>query len=390
MPCFLSEDDEKGLEDFRLLNPHTTDEELVLLVNNDQFRTIKSGMAQYLESISDSMRTVVNGRLALAATEEFPTIGSITSNDKYQFNGAETPRSLENVLTNGINISVDPMGLEQLRLAYEQASDGILPVTELVKNQQILGVNGFMSSKISLAVHDAVDHTWTFAMLKRNGYLDKYHGLFDSVGNPETTDIFKREGEMVASIAFGVRYWATVENGFEPFISSSKMLGHMDDLFDKDKLHPLHMSAYKILRELGRSPNSREAQSLGFNYSNYVIELNEQRRKYGKIKQRDPQSKRVIGELDPLGPDYLSLFVETHHELLNSDNKHRNELLRFHILLEEFLCANGSGRLGPEDSLQLKAQDMAKIDLSKTTLPPSRIQWMSRNYGFSAIRDSIL
>ena len=38
MPCFLSEDGERGLEDFRLLNPHTTDEELVLLVNDDQFR----------------------------------------------------------------------------------------------------------------------------------------------------------------------------------------------------------------------------------------------------------------------------------------------------------------------------------------------------------------
>lgn len=101
-------------------------------------------------------------------------------------------------------------------------------------------------------------------------------------------------------------------------------------------------------------------------------------------------TKKVEGELDPFSADYLSFFVEMHHQLLSSHNKHRDNLLRYHILLEEYLCAVGSGQLSPEQELVIRVQDMKDIDFSQTKLPPSRIQWMTRNYGFSAIRDAIL
>lgn len=181
-----------------------------------------------------------------------------------------------------------------------------------------------------------------------------------------------------------------MENGFRPLLDTEYLLKQMDQMFDSGKLDERHLAAYKILRKLGQQPFSREAQSLGFVYSNYVTELQEQRRKHGKIKQRDPRSNRVTGELDPASPDYLSFFVELHHELLSSTNKHRNDLLRTHILLEEWLCAVADGGIDPSYQLIVKAQELRQMDFSKTTLPPSRINWMARNYGFSAVRDAII
>lgn len=291
---------------------------------------------------------------------------------------------------NGVRISIDPSGLEDIRAAHAMADRGILPIIEIVKNKEVLGVNGFMSSKIALAIHDAIDHTMGFQIAARTGLLSKYANMFESIGNPQHTDIFKREGEVLASIGFGVRYWANLEHGFVPLISAKDLLVKMDALFDKGQLSDRHMEAFKLLRSLVHNDSSREAQSLGFVFSNYIVELDEQRRKYGKIKQKDLVTKRVVGELDPLSADYLSFFIEMHHQLLNSHNKHRDNLLRYHILLEEYLCAIGSGKLDPAEELIIRVQDMKDIDFSQTKLPPGRIQWMTRNYGFSAIRDAIL
>ncbi len=390
MPCFMNEDQEAGWQDFQHIVPHTTDEELTLLTNREQFGAIQQDLQAFLDTENGEHRRLAEERLAPKTSPGNPNHGAIRWNDRYQFNGNESPRSMENMLENGVRISVDPACLDEIKEAHMIADDGILPLLELVKNKEVLGVNGFMSSKISLAVHDSLDHVLGFSIAERTGLLAKFNDLFESIGNPQHTDIFKREGEVLASIGFGVRYWANLEHGFVPLITAPDLLSHMDQLFDDDKLETRHMAAFKILRELAQDPSSREAQSLGFVFSNYVVELDEQRRKHGKIKQKDLATKKVIGELDPFSADYLSFFTEMHHQLLYSHNKHRDNLLRYHILLEEYLCAVASEKIPPEEELVIRVQDMASLDFSHTTLPPKRIQWMTRNYGFSAIRDAIL
>jgi hypothetical protein len=39
------------------------------------------------------------------------------------------------------------------------------------------------------------------------------------------------------------------------------------------------------------------------------------------------------------------------------------------------------------NSLTIDGDDLDKIDLSEISLPPERVMWMARNYGFTAIRD---
>lgn len=376
IPCYMQEDAGEALQAFRSIRANTTKEESVLLTNDEQFKTMHAALGEHLIETEDDMRQ--------AASEH---LQDIKKADKYQFSNT-TERSLENMLRNGMTITIDETNAEEIKKAGKVAGEGILPVTEYLKNEKILGVSGFMGSKISLAVHDFMDHMWTFAMIEEAGLLDKYSDMFDSIGNPEATDIFKREGETIASIAFGVRYFQTMPSAFGPIFRSSQIESHFENMFVNGQLSERHMQAFQNIKKLLRG--SMEWQSLGFVFSNYITEVDEQRRKHGKIKQRDPRTRHVLGELDPFSADYMSFFVEAHREVLSPKNKHRDDLFRFHILLEEYLSSYAKGELPKDEPLTLKLDELRKLDFTKTTLPPQRIQWMAANYGFTATRDAII
>jgi hypothetical protein len=383
LPAYMDDDPQRGLETFRAVQPHTTQEEMVLLVKDDQFMDIHAGVRQHLEERGPAINDEVAGRLD-------PHTGQIAINDRLQFKGRETSSSLENILRNGIELTVEPDAIGPLKTVAEATGRGSIPITEQIKNLRLITINGFRGSKISHATHDAMDHAWTFDLLKKKGLLDDYSELLQSIGNPHLTNIFFREGEAIASIAFGVRYWSIVEPGFKPVMSCIDIRNKMDEHFDAGQLTaPRHMRAYRVIRELANDPNAREAQCLGFAFSNYFTELDEQRRKHGKIKQKDLSTGEISGELDPLSADFLSLFIETHHEVSKSENKHRNDLFVFHIILEEFLRDIGTGKLPPDAALNVRVQDLRTRDMTHTTLPPERLHWMFRNHGFTSTKDSI-
>ena len=314
-----------------------------------------------------------------------PKTGQIAKNDRYQFNGNETARSLGEMLQSGIVVAIDPERLPIVRSAKEKVGTGPLPLIEVLKNDRILSINGLADSKISLAVHDSMDHVWLFNLMHKKGFHEKFYEFFESIGDPSFTDIYKREGEIVASIGFGVRCYATQESGFVPLIDTQQLRDIFEDYFDSGVLQGRHMDAFRILRNI--HPHSREWQSLGFTYSNNVMELNEQRRKHGKIKVRDPQTHKITGEFSELDPDYLALFIELHHELLSSKNKTRNNLFMFHILFEEYLQGIADGDISIDQPLNIHMQHLDQYSFDKTSIPADRIRWMFRNYGFTATKD---
>lgn len=377
IPCFLDFDITEGLEKFRGLNPSTADEEMALLLTNGQFVDLYSKLADYLLSVDGEIHSSLEPRLE-----------AMRQADKNEFNDAEN-RSLEFMLREGMTISFDigdDSARQRLAEAYQIAGEGVLPVTEYVKNDRILQVNGFTGSKLSLAIHDFMDHIWTFDVIQRSGLLDRYSKMFASVGNPELTDIFRREGEMVASIAFGVRLFQTMPSAFEPLMDSFAIEEHLDSLFVEGTLEERHMHAYRAIKGMRRG--SVEWQSLGFSFSNYITELDEQRRKHGKIKQRDPATRRLVGELDPFSPDYMCFFIDAHREIVSPENKHRDDLFRIHILIEECLhAAANNGMSGPHRILLSGLRD---IDFRGTVLSANRLQWMRNNYGFTANKDVII
>ncbi|HRJ06245.1 MAG TPA: hypothetical protein PK096_03610 [Candidatus Saccharibacteria bacterium] len=375
-PALTTVDRDEALDQFRAVIPNTIDEEMVVLINDEQFDELHAGLHEYLETVDEEIEESIQANLV-----------EIARADRMEFSGRVT-RSLENMRENGMVISIDPANAEEILRAHQQAGDGILPVTEYVKNGKILGVNGFLGSKVSLAVHDFMDHLWGFDMIEKAGILDRYADMFDSIGSPQSTDIYKREGEIVASVAFGVRYFHTLPSAFGPLMRSSQIEAHLDDLFVDGDLEERHMEAYRTLK--GMRKGSMDWQSLGFSFSNYLTELDEQRRKFGRIKQVDPKSKRLVGELDPFSPDFVCFFIDTHQQLMSSKNKHRDDLFRFHILLEEYLTAFATGQIPQDQPFVVKPDELRDIDFSVTTLPHQRLRWMRNNLGFTATRDAIV
>lgn len=149
------------------------------------------------------------------------------------------------------------------------------------------------------------------------------------------------------------------------------------------------MNAFRIVRAM--TPETRERQSLGFTYSNYVTELDEQRRKHGKIKQRDIYTHEVLGELSVTDPDFLSFFIEFHHDqLMKSGNKHRDRLFRTHILFEEYLHSISEDKLASDAIFRVKVQQLDDYPYEHSSLHPRTIRWMLRNYGFTASKDELL
>lgn len=348
----------------------------MLLINDAQFTKMHDDLHDALAESEEQIETGVEENLV-----------NIRDADRYQFSGKAT-RSLERVRQTGFEMAVHSDTIDAIKKAQELAGDGNIPVAEHLKNERILDINGFAGSKISLAVHDNIDHIWMFDLLDRIGLLDRYSELFSSVGNPESTDIFKREGEMVASVAYGVRYFHAMPSGFGPNIRSSHIEEHMDKLFTSGMLEPKHLNAYRTIKQYRKG--SMEWQGLGFAFSNYLVELDEQRRKHGSIKQRDNRTNEIIGELDPFSPDYICFFIDAHQELYNPANKHRNDLFRFHILLEQFLVSVAKDEVPLDEPLVLKINQLRSLDFKQTALPFQRIKWMFRNFGFTAVKGAII
>jgi len=98
----------------------------------------------------------------------------------------------------------------------------------------------------------------------------------------------------------------------------------------------------------------------------------------------------VQGELDPFAPEFLSFLIETHHELSKPSNKHRNSLFRFHILMEEYLANYVKGEFDQDSFMSIPMDKIDQIDLKGISIPPTRVQWMFKNYGFTATRECIV
>ncbi len=307
----------------------------------------------------------------------------IQKTDKYQFEG-KTDRSLDRMRRDGLVLGVDAQDRDKIRRLADNPLLSVRPLLEFVKNERIFSVSGFKGSKASLVVHDALDHLWTFDLLDRIGLIKKYEEMFDAIGNPEKLDIFRREGEAVASISYGVRAFEGVAPGFKALIGARQIVGIVQEM--RGRLAERHTDALHIMNNL--ESNGTEWRSLGYTFSNYITELDEQRRTYGSIKYRDPKTKRVSGELDPFSPDYLCFFIEAHHALLDSANKHRNALFYIHFLIEEYLRAVSKTPNVKPISIKLGLLDGASLRYS-SAVPNEVSEWMFRNYSFTANRNLV-
>jgi len=384
-----AEDSAEAFSRYKAFPYHTTEEELALLLNETQFADFYRWLKIHLDERKKDIH-----RSSITYLREIVEV------DKQQFD-VEEGRSLEVMLKTGLSIALPPNeeALGIWNRALDMCGDGPTPVTEVLKNERIVEISNLTNSKISHVVHDAIDHLWFINVLNQYNLFTKYERLFDGIGNPIYTNIYKRESEAIASISFGVRSWSNFQVGYVPQFSIDRIAQKFDEHLENRLLEDLHSEAHRIIRRLAQDPLCREAQSLGFVFSNYCTELDEQRRRYGSIKFRNKKTNRVEGELDPWGADYLSFFIEAHHLLVGAGEKrpdgkprvkHRDTLLRMHLMLESQLADRARARKGEGIRLTFHPENLNEFDFSSINLSPERIRWISHNFGFTAVRESVV
>ncbi len=376
---FLTESTTEALDAFKAI-PFSTSQEEVLVgcLNETEFVKCHKVLHEFLQA--------TQGEIHNYAATTF--VESRDDCDRIQKNGDGT-RSLDVMLSEGLHLSLMAGSVEEIAKAQQDSGNGPIPVLELMKSRRVLQLAGLENSKVSHAIHDALDHIWFFDLLRRAGVLKRHEELFNRLGAPQDWDLFQRAGECVASISFGVRLFANQPAGFVPLHSVFDIERDVSEAaLQAGGLEKNHIPAFKKLRELTSQPQSLESQSLAFVWSNYLVELNEQRRKDGEILERT--SGAGWSPLDPRSIDYLSFFIDGHTELHNPKNKHRDNLFRVHLSLEEYFASStileGAGKI-------LKWSELSDPNaefLLNSSLPAKRIEWMAKHYGFTALRDSAI
>lgn len=374
LDVLLAENRYEALLEFRAIQPGTSDDELALLLNDSQFGELHMRVHDVLESSASRIHEDV---VKLVAQHR--------ADDRAQFERADG-HPMARLRQEGVRVLVLPAHITVLKDLQRQAASGPVPLTEYIKNERILSVDRFDGAKVSHVIHDFMDHAWLFDLLEEKGVLADHQRLFNGVGNPHLTDVFKREGEIVASIGFGVRLWAAQQVGFTPLYRLDDICGVFDRRFVAgDPMEQPALDSYRHVKRLAQNPSLRESQSLEFVFSNYMVELDEQRRKHGRIWFDDGRATEKK-ELDPWGVEFLSYFVAAHRVIFDSKSKHRDALLRTHILVEEFLMSDmaAQGR-----ALHLRLADLRNPVTRNPSIPAERVAWMARNYGFSAYKPTV-
>ncbi len=298
-------------------------------------------------------------------------------NDEYE-QRQRPKRSLAQLREHGIIISVNPQDIELIR--QTSTKDAVCTILDKVKNKRIISINGFSDSKASLSIHDTFDHFWTYDLLDRTGILDRYHSFLQSVGNPQDTDIFSREGELAASMSFEWRASHTPERNFKPLLAFSQIQRILEKTIPTTKTDN-QKRAEKILTSL--DPQGEEATRLSSGYSGILIEFMEQRRKYGFIRKLD-QNYQPIGNLSLLDPEYLALVIEINHLLADPTTQTKNALFNIEALVEDYLLALAQNETTKD--LSIKLEDIRTFDPTTSRISPARQEWLRNNPFHTATR----
>lgn len=287
-------------------------------------------------------------------------------------------RKLASVLERGLSVKVLPGFYNDLD--ESKPLDAEVVLLEQFKNQRVIEVAGLKNSKVSFLLHDLFDHIWFSSFLDRTpGFMQKYEKFFQKIGNPVTRDLFCREGELTASIAFEFRLYLA-SNDYVPLYGINEIINVFEKSRQNGTLTPLQEEAYNILKN-EKQYNSQFFHSLPFIYSGVMIELMEQRRQYGFIKVHTDDS---ISYFQAQDPEYAALIVQSCELLWQNIDEVKSILLKIALFGETLL---GSSACKKEtEAVIARIQDIESLDVSTLPLSKEKVAWFKNNLGFGATR----
>lgn len=326
-----------------------------------------------VKTADESIKAALPGRMAERVNGKY----GHKWNDRYE--QKQSPkRSLEILRERGIEIKISPEDVAYIQAEYTSESD--FAILDKVKNKRIASINGLTGSKLSLSIHDIFDHFWGFDTLDKEGVLGRYASFLQSVGNPQNTDLFKREGELIGSIFYEWRSAHLPERQFKPIFTNAD-IARVFNKASVGRLSPNQQEAVAILENL--DPESTEAKRLPAIYSGIAVELMEQRRKHGFIRRLD-ESFAPTGVVPILDPEYAALIVEVNHILSRDDAKAEKVLFNIEAVIEDYLVGLAQG--GANETLVVTPDSIESFDAENSRLSSKRQDWLRKNLFHAATR----
>lgn len=380
-----AENDEAAVRIFQEIEAHTAVQVQAKQISPQEFAELFYLVQEYLENAEPELTKTLEARIHKIGE----TKGQILWNDLYEI--SQNPRrTLEVVREKGVRIELPSEYIDMLRdNRGDVENNPACPILEHIKNQKIFKISGFTNSKASLTIHDLFDHYWTYDHLDKAGIFEKYRAFLDKVGNPQNTDMFNRESELIASTVFGTRLFHVKEDGFVPFFRFDQIQRVLaKSITSSDQPSENQLRVLQALQTI--DPESNMAKTFCYTVSNMAIERMEQKRKHGAIKTL---SRNAEGSLEPtevmalLDPEYLALMFDITQMILDPENRANEALLSISVVVEEYLLKLAQSKPGTvHEPLVVRIDDINGKDLVNTTLPPGRVDWLATHAGFASTK----
>ena len=263
--------------------------------------------------------------------------------------------------------------------------DRDIPIIEKLKNLKVFQINDFSPSKGSLISHDIFDHLWFAAKLEEEGIFQRYHELYSRLGNPHLKDIFSREGELYASIAFDFRSFQIAEPNYRPFFSIESIKEVLENSIQDKTSSANQKKALELI--VSADEKSLFLKGLCYIFSGMAIELIESNRKHGFIRVLDRQGN-PYGYFNFFDPEHVAFIVEAVHYLFKNFERNRQILINTTLLIEDHMSAIATQDNPSQFSIGLEDIEIVG-EVSTVNISERKKEWIKRNLNFETRRYSI-
>ena len=284
------------------------------------------------------------------------------------------------------------------------AEETTIPLSELVKNLKIVdygfkNAGGKVLGKISLASHDVHDHARAFWLLEKEGLFTEagvdrpsYPGLMGSLTDPLKTGIFKREGELVASVAYDWRSYFDLPPASNPPLALAEIRTHFLNADSRgqplSKNQAAALSYVEQLLEVDPEGISEPARKLRHIVGGVWSEFLEQKRKTEAALF--PRLDGTYQRLSMTNPEYLAFVIDAARVMERNGPQLLHALTENNLQIERYL--QDLATLPDEDSvpqLRFSPADIIKPEGAGDGVPAATREWLVRHPGFNTRRAPI-
>lgn len=292
----------------------------------------------------------------------------IRTSDHNQDRDRVSPRSLHYFMHNGLAVVVQDTALEVANRQLEITGAAGLPLLEQLKAERLFTVNGFADSRVIHLLHDVLDHPWLFTQLESAGVFSKYASFLDSVDMVDTSFLYSRQAELIASVGFGSRRWQLAKTQDEPMVLTDGHIEHILGTASDDTCE----QAWDAYSDLEDEPR----QWIRFVIENMALQIADERRRYGGVKQAD-----TLGQKHPmrlLDPTYIAFLIDSTITVQRSPS-FINAQVQGAMIVEGILEATMDGQYGHGEIITVfppKPEEQTGIETNS-----EKVGWFSDNLG---------